>query len=282
MKKISLLILFGLLFFNAQSQMIKAIPFEKENSVFKLTYDLPAIASNYDVVLTSNYPTGRGFVKVTANALGDVGENILSGNNKTIYWQPEKGEDFNEAILEFKIVMIPLASANNSNDNGAESTVIEIPENIVAKRREAAKRKAEAEAKQKTELEELPEVPKIKTKPTSDFGTQDDEGEPNVTKPEKEMPNAISGAGANINGRTVRSKPDSPKNPGVQGVVLVKICIDVKGNVVKSKFSQEGSTISNNTAIAAAVANAKRWKFNEHSMAPEKQCGTITYYFKIK
>lgn len=258
----------------AQSQMIKEIPFEKENSVFKLTYDLPEFASSYEVILTSNYPTGRGFVKVTENALGDVGENIPSGKNKKIYWQPQKGVDFNEAILEFKLVIIPLASANNSEETYSENssnttpetveeTIIEIPENVIAKRK--------AEEERKRQLEEAKENEEETYSAT-----------PNPTTNKIESNNAISGAGAELTGRTVRSKPATPKNPGVQGVVAVKICVDTKGNVVKSQFAHYGSTITDNKAIAAAVANAKKWKFNENSMAADRECGVIKYYFKVK
>ena len=37
-----------------------------------------------------------------------------------------------------------------------------------------------------------------------------------------------SGAGAKVPGRTVRSKPKSPSNPGLNGTVVVKVCVDVK------------------------------------------------------
>lgn len=261
MRKTSLLILFGFLCFHAQSQMIKEIPFEKENSVFKLVYDLPEFASSYEVILTSNYPTGRGFVKVTENALGDVGENIPSGKNKTIYWQPEKGVDFNEAILEFKIVMIPLASANNSNEGSEESAnnteeIIRIPESVIAKHKEEI-------------TEETPSSTEI-PEPES------------ASTPEQPTTNAMSGAGAEIPGRTVRSKPDSPKNPGVNGVVVVRVCVDTKGNVVRAQFIENGSNLTDSRAIAASVANAKNWKFNENSMAAYKECGVIKFYFKMK
>ncbi|MFK7950492.1 MAG: hypothetical protein AB8G11_23095 [Saprospiraceae bacterium] len=275
MKQSFLLLLFGFLFFNAQSQMIKAIPFEKENSVFKLMYDLPAFASSYEVILTSNYPTGRAFVKVTENALGDVGASISSGNNKTIYWQPEKGKEFNEAILEFKIVMIPLASANNSKDNG-DATIIKIPEDVVAKRKAEAEAKKKAlESKLKNE-ENTGDSNSNKPENGTDIGNHNSE----ITEPQKT--NAISGAGAEIPGRTVRSKPVAAQNPGVNGVVIVRVCINTKGDVVRAQFLQNGSTVTNENAIAAAVANANKWKFNENSMAAYKECGVIKFYFKVK
>ena len=91
------------------------------------------------MILTSNYPTGRGFVKVTENALGDIGQNISSGKNKTIYWQPKKDVVVNEAALEFKIVMIPLATAEVIEN---EPIIIKMPEEVIAKRKEEAKAEA--------------------------------------------------------------------------------------------------------------------------------------------
>ena len=56
----------------------------------------------------------------------------------------------------------------------------------------------------------------------------------------------------------------------------------LNGKVVKAKFLPESSTVTNDIVIGQAVANARKWKFNENSMAADRQCGTITYYYKVK
>jgi len=87
-------------------------------------------------------------------------------------------------------------------------------------------------------------------------------------------------SGADIAGRRVSNRPQPPTNPGVNGNVVIKICIDNNGNVISANFTQKGSAITSAAAIQVAVANAKKWKFNTDAMAPDKQCGTIRYNYK--
>lgn len=251
-KKNVLLILLGFIFSNAQSQFIQAVSFTKENSIYKLTYDLPDVMDTYDVILTSNHPTGRAFVKVTENAIGDVGGNITKGKGKIIYWQPKKDAIINDAMLEFKLVIIPLATTN-------EETEIIVPE-------ESTGNNPMTEAEAKAEIESNIEAA----------------NNPIPTETETEISKGVSGAGAEIKGRTVRSKPDAPLNSGVNGIIIVKVCVDTRGNVARAQFIPEGSTVTDDRTIGAAVTNAKNWKFNENSMAADRTCGVIKFYYKMK
>jgi hypothetical protein len=85
-----------------------------------------------------------------------------------------------------------------------------------------------------------------------------------------------------VKGRTVRSKPDAPINSGVNGIIIVKVCVDTRGNVARAQFIPEGSTVTDDRTIGAAVTNAKNWKFNENSMAADRTCGVIKFYYKMK
>lgn len=266
MRKTGLLMFLSFLGFSVQSQMIKEVSFEKQNSVFKLTYDLPEIASSYDVILTSNYPTGRGFVKVTENALGDVGEQISSGKNKTIYWQPKKGEDFNEAILEFKIVMIPLAFANDDNE-----AIVEKPKTALEEHWAEAERKAREKAEAEAERNEG----RTFTGSDNRSGVGDPNPNPNVSDKVAESETNVY-----VKGRTVVKKPKAPTvNNDVNGIVIIKICVNNDGKVTIADFTQKGSTTTSNYAIKAAIANAKKWEFNKDMTVPDRQCGYIRYDF---
>ncbi len=64
------------------------------------------------------------------------------------------------------------------------------------------------------------------------------------------------------------------------GVVVIKVCVDNKGSVISAKFTQFGSTSTNIELKKIAEKNAKKWKFKEGGI--DKQCGTITYDFKVK
>jgi hypothetical protein len=142
----------------------------------------------------------------------------------------------------------------------------------------AAKKKAIEDAKKKA-IEDAKKKAgdKFKNKPgNGDGNNTGNAGNPNSNKPG----GGTTDSGADIAGRRVSNRPQPPTNPGVNGNVVIKICIDNNGNVISANFTQEGSAITSAAAIQVAVANAKKWKFNTDAMAPDKQCGTIRYNYK--
>ena len=64
------------------------------------------------------------------------------------------------------------------------------------------------------------------------------------------------------------------------GSVVVKVCVDARGNVVHANFTLRGSTIVNSQLCRLAEANARKWKFKPGEL--DKQCGTIIYDFQVK
>lgn len=66
------------------------------------------------------------------------------------------------------------------------------------------------------------------------------------------------------------------------GTVVVSLCVDSGGLVIPSsvKFTQRGSTTSDQQLISAAISNAKKWQFSTATV--DRQCGTITYNFKMQ
>ncbi len=65
------------------------------------------------------------------------------------------------------------------------------------------------------------------------------------------------------------------------GIVVVDIWVDNYGNVVKAVPGGEGTTVMDNTLLAAARKAALETHFNTSSEASATQQGTITYYFGI-
>jgi hypothetical protein len=54
------------------------------------------------------------------------------------------------------------------------------------------------------------------------------------------------------------------------------------GNITEARYTQSGSTTADPNLVAAAIANAKKWRFKADGTAPERQCGRITYNFKVQ
>ncbi|MFT6935782.1 MAG: TolA protein [Saprospiraceae bacterium] len=151
-----------------------------------------------------------------------------------------------------------------------------------AKKKSDAKKKADAEARAKALAEAKAKAGGKFNKPGSGSGSNSgNAGDPNSTNTGTGGGTTGTGDG-NVPGRNMKAKPNPPKNPGINGTAVIKICVDPKGNVVSADFTQKGSSITSDAAIKEAIANAKKWKFDSNPMAPDKQCGTVTYQFKVK
>ncbi len=66
------------------------------------------------------------------------------------------------------------------------------------------------------------------------------------------------------------------------GVVIIRVCVDRNGNVVSSNFEKKGSTTIDEDLINIAKENGYKYKFEKKENAPDPQCGTIRYDFKLK
>lgn len=164
-----------------------------------------------------------------------------------------------------------------------------------------AKRKADAEAKKKAEAEAARKAAEAKKKADADklkgeigglfgqsgsgkgnTGTAGNQGDPNGD-PNSDVLTGISTGGGKVGGGLGNRGGSGPKitdQSQATGRVVVKVCVDAQGNVTSAKFTQGGSTTSNAQLRRIAEANAKRWKFKPGEL--DKQCGTITYDFKVK
>ncbi|MDR2584653.1 MAG: TonB family protein [Prevotellaceae bacterium] len=88
---------------------------------------------------------------------------------------------------------------------------------------------------------------------------------------------------AALQGRDVLGSLPLPQyNANVGGTVVVRISVDQYGNVTGATVTQTGTTVQDKTLWDAAVAAAKKAKFNTSASAPVIQQGTITYLFRLK
>lgn len=67
-----------------------------------------------------------------------------------------------------------------------------------------------------------------------------------------------------------------------EGRVSVFICVDRSGMVTSTKYDLAGSTLKDAAFIAKAEACAASYIFARDDDAPEKQCGKLSFIFKIK
>ncbi len=159
---------------------------------------------------------------------------------------------------------------------------------------EEARRKAEAEAKRRADEEarRKAEADRLKGELGGLFGNGkgkgntgkpgnqgDPDGDPNADRLEG-ISTGSGRVGGGLGGRGILASPAVQENSQVQGAVVVELCVGADGSVVSANFTQRGSTTTDSRLVNAAVNNAKRWRFSAGTV--DKQCGTITYNFKVQ
>ncbi|MDX1667187.1 MAG: energy transducer TonB [Saprospiraceae bacterium] len=154
------------------------------------------------------------------------------------------------------------------------------------KAEEEARKRAEEEARKKAEAEKLKDelgglFGEGKGKgETGDPGNQGDPGgDPDASKLEG-ISTGSGTVGGGLGDRGVLKSPKIEDDSQQQGTVVVRVCVDKAGNVLSADFTQRGSTTSNARLVQLAVNNAKKWEFSEGAV--DKQCGTITYRFRVR
>ncbi len=161
-----------------------------------------------------------------------------------------------------------------------------------AEKAERDRQQREEEARQKEEARRKAEADKLKGeigglfgggKGKGNTGKTGNQGDPNGDPNAKALEGVSTGTGTvggGLGDRGVASAPKIEDNSQQEGTVVVRVCVDQNGSVVEAEFTQRGSSISDARLKNIAVANAKRWKFSKGDA--DKQCGTITYKFKVQ
>ncbi len=171
-----------------------------------------------------------------------------------------------------------------------------VQEENARRQAEEARKKAEADAKKKAEAEaeakRKADAQKTKDQIGGLFGNGSGKG--NTGKPGNQGdpggdPNSdvLTGistgsgkVGGGLGGRGISSSPKVTDNSQKQGTVVLEVCVNGDGSVISAKYTQRGSSTTDSQLISVAEANAKRWRFT--AGGPDKQCGTITYNFKLQ
>jgi TonB family protein len=161
------------------------------------------------------------------------------------------------------------------------------------KQRAAEQARAEADAKARAEADAKAKFGnRFGNKPGTSGGGGTGTGQGNTGKPgnqgrpdgdpdSKVLDGVGRGAGIvnGFGGRKPRNTPRLSENSQKAGKVVVKVCIDTNGDVVSAVFQSVGSTSTDPELQAAAISNARQYKF---APGDNNACGSITYDFKLK
>ena len=150
-----------------------------------------------------------------------------------------------------------------------------------AERIRIAKEREEANKREEQEAAEL--IKNIKKGSGGTSGKSGKGGQVNGDengKVEEGISTGTGMVGGGLGGRGVVSSPALKDDSNNRGSVVVAICLDKDGNVTEAKFQLQGSTITSGELRDLAVSNARQWRFKPGN--EERQCGIITYSFKVQ
>lgn len=138
------------------------------------------------------------------------------------------------------------------------------------KRAEAAKKKADAKKKFQGLMNN--------SSSTSPSAGQEN-GKPNAEALEG-LTTGKGKVGTGLGNREVLYAPQIKDNSQSTGKVVVNICVNSAGKVVKATFTQKGSTTTDSNLIDLAIGGAKKYEFS--ASKADEQCGDILIDFKLK
>ncbi len=168
----------------------------------------------------------------------------------------------------------------------SEESVITTP----AENEEQKKKREEEELKKQKEEEFNKKLDDVWAKSENEGGNEGetgkpgDQGNPDGSKSSKShIGGTLPGNGHyRLNGRSLVFAPVVIEKSQKEGVVLVSIIVDKKGNVVEATPGVKGSTTADRHLWKVARNAALQYKFNPNLYAPEEQLGEISFTFILK
>src|SRR5687768_10953090 len=111
-------------------------------------------------------------------------------------------------------------------------------------------------------------------------GSQGDpSGDPNASALEG-ISKGSGRVGGGLGNRGVLHEPRISDASQKTGRVVISVCVDKNGKVIRADYTQKGSTTTDSELKDIAKRAALQFKFTDSDI--EEQCGTITVDFKIK
>jgi outer membrane biosynthesis protein TonB len=91
----------------------------------------------------------------------------------------------------------------------------------------------------------------------------------------------IGDGNVRLAGRKLRFKPEVNDRSQAKGKVVIQIKVDRSGKVVDARYTQAGSTTSDEGLIRTSIEAAYKYRFDENQGASEIQTGAISFIYKV-
>jgi hypothetical protein len=83
-----------------------------------------------------------------------------------------------------------------------------------------------------------------------------------------------------LNDRSLANQVEINANCNDEGIIIIEIKVNKKGNVTNAKFSPRGSNTTSKCLQEVVIKSAYKYKWNEDPKAPESQIGFLVFNFK--
>ncbi len=152
-------------------------------------------------------------------------------------------------------------------------------------RLQAAREQAAAEKarRQKEYKEAKKQFGNVFGKGKGNTGIAGNQGDPNGDPDASVLEGISTGSGVvggGLGDRGVKYFPKVKDRTQKSGIVVIDVCVNQAGKVVSARYTQRGSTTTDKRLREIAIKNAKRFQFTDSDI--DKQCGTITFNFKLE
>lgn len=91
-----------------------------------------------------------------------------------------------------------------------------------------------------------------------------------------------SGISFNLEGRSMRQRPDIKDDSQKYGKVVVEIVVNQDGDVIRATAGKRGSTTTDRALLKKAREAAFKAKFSPNAQAPDEQIGTMIFNFRLR
>ncbi len=212
------------------------------------------------------------------------GEETPKGSEKEVTPEPSEKQE---------IKQVEQIVSRTPSKQVAEKSITSTQESTVTSKEAEAKKAAQADAQRKAAEDARKQEAYNKTKKsygdllggsgkgtTGKPGSQGDpNGDPNSNVLEG-ISNGSGRVGGGLGSRGVLHEPQINDRSQKTGRVVITVCVDKNGKVIKAEYTQKGSTTTDSELKDIARKAAQQFKFTLSDI--EEQCGTITVDFKVK
>ena len=227
--------------------------------------------------------------KTTPKKKSSSSKKKVAEKTSTVKTVDEKSETPVKAAVSEEIKIDPAVAAEK-----AAKAKREAEEKAAKEAQELAEAEAKAaeEAKKQKEAEEKAKYNEAKSKFSDLFSSGGGQGDNNAAESKGDPKgdpdaSALEGlgkgsdrVGGGLGGRGILYEPNIKDNSQKQGKVVIKVCVNAEGKVTSAKYTQKGSSTTDDYLVSLAKKSASQYKFTPSNIA--EQCGTITVDFKLK